>query len=284
MEGDLFEYMESKRKCLVGLMEQDITKSEYGVITEADVESTAKNANTQVAIKITMLDQLKVKRSKDNQLFLDTYEEKAKSNNPIGLVIDNLETADINKFKAVSDQVFAMIDKKEKEALRIDDIPTIKSWIQDNIYKDGIYNEIFNILYHDKRPNITMYIKTEKKHNVSKSDVIRAITVLKSDEYSKIEADLRSQLKYFEAQLSTHVDAGVKSGRLNIELDDYYNTVKVNMISLRKLAVNHILDTRSRLTKLDIRSSREIVRKAALYNPKSYKESMMFIDELDSEE
>ena len=284
MDGDLFEYIEAKRKCLLGLMEQNIKKPDYGVVTEADVETAAKNANSKVVNKITMIDQLKVKWSKDNELFLDTYEEKAKSTNPIGLVIDNLEMADINKFKAVSDQVFAMIDKKEKEALRIDDIPTIKSWIQDNIYKDGIYNEIFNILYHDTRPNVTMYIKTEKKYNVSKSDVMKAIMLLKSDEYSKIEADLRAQLKYFDAQLSTHVDVGVKSGRLDIELDDYHNTVKVNMISLRKLAVNHIIDTRNRLIRLNIRTSREIVRKAALYNPKSFKESMMFIDELDLEE
>ena len=284
MDGDLVSYMLNKQKCLQGLLESDRNDSVYGVITEADVESAAKDANTQVSKSITLLDQLKVKYSKDNRLFLDLYEDKAKATNPIGLVIRNHQRVDIDKYKALSKQVFAMIDKKEKEALKIDDIPTIKVWLQSNIYRDGIYHEIFNILYNDDSANIERYIVSSKDFKVTRSDVSRAISVLKDDEYGVIERDLKDQLKYFEAQLSTHIDLGVKSGNMNIELEDYHNTVKVNMISLRKIAVNHILKMRTKLAKIDIKMAREIIKKAALYDPKSFKESMLFIDDLDFEE
>lgn len=276
------EYSQSKNYAT-----QIITRDRYNgkekLIDESDVYIKSKDTSDQIKKKISLFDKIKSDLSFDNIQFLNLYEDNAKNCNPIGLVIHNYITVDIDLFMKLYKQALTMISKKEKDILKTDDITTLKGWIETNIRKNGIYNEMYNIIYNDMKPNSKRFIKEIKDYKVTKQDIINSINLLNNSvkEFNEIISELKNQLNYFNAQLNTNVDIGQMNGLLNSNADEYYNTIKLNMISIRKILISNIIDMRIKFEKIRQKNARLIIKKAASYNPKMFKESTNITDTIE---
>ena len=194
-------------------------------ITEADVQNTAKKASKDCATKITAMDNLKTKIFQSNTQYLELYKEKAKDTNPTGLVLANYRYAKLDVVKKNAERVMELIKQKETEAKKLSDIPSIKEWINDNITNNGLYNTIFSILYSNPKDkkDLNTFLDIQSKHQVSKSDVYRAIRNLESckediDELEKFYKDMDIEYK---TKLDSY-DKGIISGTLDSNMEEYY--------------------------------------------------------------
>ena len=255
-------------------------------ITEADIMKSVKKASSDCATKITTMDNLKVKLTNSNKQYLDMYKDKAKQVNPTGLYLSEYRYSNIDSVQKHSSQVFEMIKKKEKEAMSIDNIPDLKKWIDENITQNGIYNEIFSLLYSNPEGNrdISVFIKQEKKHQITKSDIIRSIKNLESCE--SIIGDIEKFYKDldidYKAKLDSY-DRGIISGTLDSNIEEYYQTVEANCIALSRIASNEIYRIYMKLYKINQKTDRVILKKAANYNPMNIKESADIQEQINIE-
>lgn len=255
-------------------------------ITEADIMKSVKKASSDCATKITTMDNLKVKLTNSNKQYLDMYKDKAKQVNPTGLYLSEYRYSNIDSVQKRSSHVFEMIKKKEKEAMSIDNIPDLKKWIDENITQNGIYNEIFSLLYANPEGNrdISVFIKREKKHQITKSDIIRSIKNLESCE-SSIN-DIEKFYKDLDIDYKTKLDSydrGIISGTLDSNMEEYYQTVEANCIALSRIASNEIYRIYMKLYKINQKTDRVILKKAANYNPMNIKESADIQEQIDLE-
>lgn len=284
METTILKYGQSKQK-IIEVATNQLQENKYRTVTEADVETRAKEASQDISKRISMLDNIKAKLSSDNLVYLQTYEDAAKACNPIGLTIKNYTCVDDNKFNKLYKQAMDMINTKEKEVMKIQSIPEIKDWIKTNIQQDGIYKNMYIIMYDKEKPNINKFISKEKIHNVTKTDILSAIRLLNGagDEFSDMINDLKQQQRFFDAQLNTNVSPLQMSGNLDSNVEEYKTTVKLNLISLRKLLVTHCIAAKTKYARIHQTNARLIVKKAAKYNPRSYKESSIIMEDIDEE-
>ena len=255
-------------------------------ITEADIMKSVKKASSDCATKITTMDNLKIKLANSNKQYLEMYKDKAKQVNPTGLYLSEYRYSNIDAVQKHSSRVFEMIKKKEKEAMSIDNIPDLKKWIDENITQNGIYNEIFSLLYSNPEGNrdISVFIKQEKKHQITKSDIIRSIKNLESCEssigdiekfYKDLDIDYRAKLDSY--------DRGIISGTLDSNMEEYYQTVEANCIALSRIASNEIYRIYMKLYKINQKTDRVILKKAANYNPMNIKESADIQEQINIE-
>lgn len=265
---------------------QSLLIMENIVITEADIMKSVKKASSDCATKITAMDNLKVKLANSNKQYLEMYKDKAKQVNPTGLYLSEYRYSNIDDVQKHSSQVFEMIKKKEKEAMSIDNIPDLKKWIDENITQNGIYDEIFSLLYANPEGNrdISVFIKREKKHQITKSDIIRSIKNLESCE-SSIN-DIEKFYKDLDIDYKTKLDSydrGIISGTLDSNMEEYYQTVEANCIALSRIASNEIYRIYMKLYKINQKTDRVILKKAANYNPMNIKESADIQEQIDIE-
>lgn len=264
---------------------QSLVNINESYITEADVQAAAKKASSNYATKITAMDNLKATLSKSNTQYLDLYKNKAKEINPTGLVLHNYRYAKLDSVKKNAERAFDMIKQKEKEYNQCADIPSIKGWLDDNITHNGIYNTLFSVLYSNPKgkKDINIFLDIQPKHSVTKSDIYSAIRNLESfsdtiDELEKFYKDMDTELK---TKLDSY-DKGVVSGVLDSELNDYYLTAEANIIALRRIASNEVYKIYMKLYKINQKTDRIILKKAANYNPRNIKESADLQDEIDT--
>lgn len=255
-------------------------------ITEADVQNTAKKASKDCATKITAMDNLKTKIFQSNTQYLELYKEKAKDTNPTGLVLANYRYAKLDVVKKNAERVMELIKQKETEAKKLSDIPSIKEWINNNITNNGLYNTIFSILYSNPKgkKDLNTFLDIQSKHQVSKSDVYRAIRNLESckediDELEKFYKDMDIEYK---TKLDSY-DKGIISGTLDSNMEEYYQTVEANCIALKRIASNEVYRIYMKLYKINQKTDKVILRKVANYNPRNIKESAELQDEIDLE-
>ena len=265
---------------------QLLLNDQQSFLTEADVQSSVKKASSDCAAKITAMDNLKAKIFQSNTQYLDLYREKAKSTNPTGLVLHNYKYAKFEIVKKNAERVMEMIKQKENEAICIQDIPNIKRWLDENITHNGLYNSIFSILYSNikNKKDISVFLDIQSKHQVSKSDVYRAIRNLESckediDELEKFYKDMDIEYK---TKLDSY-DKGIISGTLDSNLEEYYQTVEANCIALKRIASNEVYRIYMKLYKINQKTDKVILRKVANYNPRNIKESAELQDEIDLE-
>lgn len=284
MDMAIYKYSKSKQK-IIEVAANQLQENKYRAVTEADIETRSKEASQDIAKRISKLDAIKAKLSSDNIVYLQTYEIAAKACNPTGLTIHNYTTVDDIKFNKLYKQAMDMINTKEKEAMRIESIPEMKDWIKTNIQQDGIYKNMYIVMYDREKPNTNKFISKEKVHNVSKTDILNALKLLRGagDEFSDMMNDLKQQQRFFDAQLNTNVSPLEVSGKLNSNIDEYKTTVKLNLLSLRKILVTHCISAKTKYAKIHQNNARLIVKKAAKYNPRTYKESTMIMEDIDEE-
>ena len=284
MDTAIYEYSRSKQK-IIEVATNQLQENKYRVVTEADIETRSKEASQDIAKRISKLDAIKAKLSSDNLVYLQTYETAAKACNPTGLTIHNYTTVDDIKFNKLYKQAMDMINTKEKEAMRIENIPEMKDWIKTNIQQDGIYKNMYIVMYGGEKPDTNKFISKEKVHNVSKTDILNALKLLRGagDEFSDMMNDLKQQQRFFDAQLNTNVSPLEVSGKLDSNIDEYKTTVKLNLLSLRKILVTHCISAKTKYAKIHQNNARLIVKKAAKYNPRTYKESTMIMEDIDEE-
>lgn len=284
MDTAIYEYSKSKQK-IIEVATNQLQKNKYRAVTEADIETRSKEASQDIAKRISKLDAIKAKLSSDNLVYLQTYEIAAKACNPTGLTIHNYTTVDDIKFNKLYKQAMDMINTKEKEAMRIESIPEMKDWIKTNIQRDGIYKNMYIVMYGREKPDTNKFISKEKVHNVSRTDILNALKLLRGagDEFSDMMNDLKQQQRFFDAQLNTNVSPLEVSGKLDSNIDEYKTTVKLNLLSLRKILVTHCISAKTKYAKIHQNNARLIVKKAAKYNPRTYKESTMIMEDIDEE-
>lgn len=284
MDTAIYEYSKSKQK-IIEVATNQLQKNKYRAVTEADIETRSKEASQDIAKRISKLDAIKAKLSSDNLVYLQTYEIAAKACNPTGLTIHNYTTVDDIKFNKLYKQAMDMINTKEKEAMRIESIPEMKDWIKTNIQRDGIYKNMYIVMYDREKPDTNKFISKEKVHSVSKTDILNALKLLRGagDEFSDMMNDLKQQQRFFDAQLNTNVSPLEVSGKLDSNIDEYKTTVKLNLLSLRKILVTHCISAKTKYAKIHQNNARLIVKKAAKYNPRTYKESTMIMEDIDEE-
>lgn len=265
---------------------QSLLTVQESFITEADVQNTVKKASKDCATKITAMDNLKAKIFQSNTQYLELYKEKAKNTNPTGLVLSNYRYAKLDVVKKNAERAIELIKRKEAEAKKLSDIPSIKGWINDNITNNGLYNTIFYILYSNPKgkKDLNTFLDIQSKHQVSKSDVYRAIRNLESckediDELEKFYKDMDIEYK---TKLDSY-DKGIISGTLNSNLEEYYQTVEANCIALKRIASNEVYQIYMKLYKINQKTDKVILRKVANYNPRNIKESVELQDEIDLE-
>lgn len=284
MDTAIYEYSRSKQK-IIEVATNQLQENKYRAVTEADIETRSKEASQDIAKRISKLDAIKAKLSSDNLVYLQTYEISAKACNPTGLTIRNYTTVDDIKFNKLYKQAMDMINTKEKEAMRIESIPEMKDWIKTNIQRDGIYKNMYIVMYGREKPDTNKFISKEKVHNVSKTDILNALKLLRGagDEFSDMMNDLKQQQRFFDAQLNTNVSPLEVSGKLDSNIDEYKTTVKLNLLSLRKILVTHCISAKTKYARIRQNNARLIVKKAAKYNPRTYKESTMIMEDIDEE-
>lgn len=284
MDMAIYKYSKSKQK-IIEVAANQLQENKYRAVTEADIETRSKEASQDIAKRISKLDAIKAKLSSDNLVYLQTYETAAKACNPTGLTIHNYTTVDDIKFNKLYKQAMDMINTKEKEAMRIENIPEMKDWIKTNIQQDGIYKNMYIVMYGREKPDTNKFISKEKVHNVSKTDILNALKLLRGagDEFSDMMNDLKQQQRFFDAQLNTNVSPLEVSGKLDSNIDEYKTTVKLNLLSLRKILVTHCISAKTKYAKIHQNNARLIVKKAAKYNPRTYKESTMIMEDIDEE-
>lgn len=255
-------------------------------ITEADIHNTAQKASKDCATKITAMDNLKAKIFQSNTQYLELYKEKAKDTNPTGLVFTNYRYSKLDIVKKNAERAMELIKQKETEAKKLSDIPSIKGWINDNITNNGLYNTIFSILYSNPKgkKDLNTFLDIQSKHQVSKSDVYRAIRNLESckediDELEKFYKDMDIEYK---TKLDSY-DKGIVSGTLDSNIEEYYQTVEANCIALKRIASNEVYRIYMKLYKINQKTDKVILRKVANYNPRNIKESAELQDEIDLE-
>lgn len=284
IEDSVYNYTKSKHKFIEVAINQS-ENNKYRAVTEADIENRSKEISQDIAKRITKLDEIKAKLSSDNLVYLQTYETTAKACNPVGLTIKNYTVIDGNKFDKLYKQAMDMINSKEKEAMKIQNIPEIKDWIKTNISQDGIYKMMYTIIYDQNKPNTKKFISKDKDHKVTKTEILSAIKLLKGagDEFVVMMEDLKKQQRFLESQLSTNTNSLQFKGGLNSDIDEYKTTIKLNLISLRKILITHCISAKTKYAKIYQANARLIVKKAAKYNPRTYKESTMIMEDLDDE-
>lgn len=265
---------------------QSLLAVQESFITESDVQNTVKKASKDCATKITAMDNLKAKIFQSNTQYLELYKEKAKDTNPTGLVFTNYRYSKLDIVKKNAERAMELIKQKETEAKKLSDIPSIKGWINDNITNNGLYNTIFSILYSNPKgkKDLNTFLDIQSKHQVSKSDVYRAIRNLESckediDELEKFYKDMdieyKTKLDYY--------DKGIISGTLDSNMEEYYQTVEANCIALKRIASNEVYRIYMKLYKINQKTDKVILRKVANYNPRNIKESVELQDEIDLE-
>lgn len=265
---------------------QSLLAAQESFITEANVQNTVKKASKDCATKITAMDNLKAKIFQSNTQYLELYKEKAKDTNPTGLVLTNYRYSKLDIVKKNAERTMELIKQKETEAKKLSDIPSIKGWINDNITNNGLYNTIFSILYSNPKgkKDLNTFLDIQSKHQVSKSDVYRAIRNLESckediDELEKFYKDMDIEYK---TKLDSY-DKGIISGTLDSNMEEYYQTVEANCIALKRIASNEVYRIYMKLYKINQKTDKVILRKVANYNPRNIKESAELQDEIDLE-
>lgn len=265
---------------------QSLLAAQESFITEANVQNTVKKASKDCATKITAMDNLKAKIFQSNTQYLELYKEKAKDTNPTGLVLTNYRYSKLDIVKKNAERTMELIKQKETETKKLSDIPSIKGWINDNITNNGLYNTIFSILYSNPKgkKDLNTFLDIQSKHQVSKSDVYRAIRNLESckediDELEKFYKDMDIEYK---TKLDSY-DKGIISGTLDSNMEEYYQTVEANCIALKRIASNEVYRIYMKLYKINQKTDKVILRKVANYNPRNIKESAELQDEIDLE-
>ena len=265
---------------------QSLLAVQESFITETNVQNTVKKASKDCATKITAMDNLKAKIFQSNTQYLELYKEKAKDTNPTGLVFTNYRYSKLDIVKKNAERAMELIKQKETEAKKLSDIPSIKGWINNNITNNGLYNTIFSILYSNPKgkKDLNTFLDIQSKHQVSKSDVYRAIRNLESckediDELEKFYKDMDIEYK---TKLDSY-DKGIISGTLDSNLEEYYQTVEANCIALKRIVSNEVYRIYMKLYKINQKTDKVILRKVANYNPRNIKESAELQDEIDLE-
>ena len=270
---------ESKRAAIL----LEFNNTNFFSITEADIETRKKEVSSDMKIKISKLTKIKTQLSQNNNTWLATYEEAAKRCNPIGLTMKSWTSVDFDRFDQLYKKAFAYLESMKKEALNIKDISQMKEWLKVNIRENGIYKKMFSIVYGKDKPDKTVFIDSDQKHKVTKNDIQQSIKILKNvDTYMKTTLDtLKYQQKLMDATLHTNVDPLQKNGALNGDLDDYYNTVKLNIVSLYKILVTRMYNDKIHYYRLEQLRARLVIKKAAKYNAKHFKESVEESEEIE---
>lgn len=280
MNDDNNEYLRSYQQI------QSLMLIGESYITEVDMLSNAKKASKDCAAKITNMDNLKAKIFQSNSQYLQLYKEKAKNTNPTGLVLSNYRYAKLDVIKKNAERVMELIKQKEAEAKKLSDIPSIKGWINDNITNNELYNTIFSILYSNPKgkKDLNTFLDIQSKHQVSKSDVYRAIQNLESckEDINELEKFYKDMDIEYKTKLDSY-DKGIISGTLDSNLEEYYQTVEANCIALKRIASNEVYQIYMKLYKINQKTDKVILRKVANYNPRNIKESVELQDEIDLE-
>lgn len=270
---------ESKRAAIL----LEFNNNNFLSISEADIETRKKEVSSDMKIKISKLTKIKTQLSQNNNTWLATYEEAAKRCNPIGLTMKSWTSVDFDRFDQLYKKAFAYLESMKRGALNIKDISQMKEWLKVNIRENGIYKKMFSIVYGKDKPDKTVFIDSDQKHKVTKNDIQQSIKILKNvDTYMKTTLDtLKYQQKLMDATLHTNVDPLQKNGALNGDLDDYYNTVKLNIVSLYKILVTRMYNDKIHYYRLEQLRARLVIKKAAKYNAKHFKESVEESEEIE---